>query len=129
MNPTVIRRLYGSSIASTNDLAHIDIVSDSMLTGVDISMSCVAAVGGDRVRLEVSTASICQGTTNDCQGVIANCDFACVVGAAGPQNTFANKQVGPFAVFIPRGTRLYLSTLQAGTTPTQCTANVQLVPL
>jgi len=129
MNPTVIRRLYGSSTASTNDLAHLDIVSDSILTGIDISISAITATGGDRVQLEISTASICQATTNDCQGVLANADYSYVAGAAGATVNCQNKFCGPTGVFIPRGTRIYMSTLQAGTSATRCTVNLHLTPL
>jgi hypothetical protein len=127
MKATLVRRLYGASTASTNDLAHIDVVSDAVIVGIDWSISTVSFATGDRVAAEISTSSVCQGTSNDCGGVISNCDLAC--GVVGAPAAMVNKFVGPTGIFVPRGTRIFLSTLQAGTSSTQIRINLHMVAL
>jgi hypothetical protein len=120
-----VRRAYGSSTATTNDLAHFDVPSDAVLIGIDFSMSVLTSTAGDRVRLEAATSSVCQATTNDCNGVLGNADYNPL--ATSSQNAATNKWLGPLNIFIPKGSRIYIHTIQAGTSATQCTVNFHLV--
>lgn len=113
-NATIVRKLYGSSTASTNDLAHIDILADSYLVAVQNSGSAVAGTAGDRVISELSTASVAQATSSDTVGPFFYASYSYAVTTSGA-NAAINPSVSGLRMFFPRGTRIYLHTTQSGT--------------
>lgn len=118
------RSLYAASAASTNDLAHIDVLVNSTLVAVDMSIDSAVPTAADRLALELSTASVAQSTTNDAQGILAITPFTCAT-AVGQFS--ANNFKSPMSIFIPAGTRIFLHTTQTGTTSTRCRATLHLV--
>lgn len=113
-NATVVRKLYASTTASTNDAAHIDILADSYLVAIDFSGSAVAATTGDRVIVELSTGSVAQATTNDTVGPFFYGSYSFAMTTSGV-NVATNKAVSGIRLFFARGSRLYLHSTQAGT--------------
>jgi len=120
----ITRALYGSSTATTNDLAHFDIPYACRIVGIDLTITALAVTTGDSIRIECSTMSAGQLTTNDAQGVIARAGQNTVGSAA-----FTNKFIGPTAIALPAGTRVYLHCVQTGTNATLTSCVLHIVPL
>jgi hypothetical protein len=127
-NQTITRKLYGSSTATTNDLAHIDLPFACRLIGVQMGVIPAAVSNSDSVKLEVSTASVGQVTTNDAQNVLCMAFFAYTLATSGATQPGVNSFVGPLSMALPAGTRVYLHTVQSGTNATGCTAILHLQP-
>jgi len=125
MNNAIVRHLYAAIAATINDAAHLDIPYDAVLVGIDCNVDATTLAAGDRVEVELSTASVCQATTNDCNGVLANINVAALaIGAIANIGKF----VGPLNVFLPRGTRVYINALVNGTGAARAMFNLYLSP-
>lgn len=127
MANSITRRIYGASSASTNSLAFIDIVADSVLVGVEFGIQNIGPVSTDQLDLELSSASVYQGQTNDALGIIGHATWGFILTTSGAANTAVCITVTPLNYFIPRGTRLYIHTSQTGTTIARCRATLHLL--
>jgi hypothetical protein len=125
MAKTIVRSIYASSAATTNDLAHIDIGYSCKVVGVAVLLDPTALAAYDAVLLEVSTASTGQQATNDAQGVIARSAYRVGTTTVGFPFSGSSWQ-GPMAIDIPAGTRIYIHTVQAGTSATRCSILLHL---
>lgn len=126
MAKTIVRSIYASSATTTNDLAHIDIGYSCKLVGVSTVIDPTTLVALDAVLLEVSTASTGQQTTNDAQGVLARTNYRAGANTNSVAAPAPTSWAGPMAIDIPAGTRVYIHSLQNGTTPTRVSVLLHL---
>jgi hypothetical protein len=130
MQSTLTRKLYGSSAATTNDLAHIDIGYRCRLVGFLLAMGVVdaAAAAHDECIMQISVASVGSISVNDPQGVLAEMDLTTLLVTTGASNRQGNLAVSGLSIILPAGTRVYMHTYQVGTVATKCTAILYLEP-
>lgn len=122
-----IKHLYGVSSASTTDLAHVDILAGaSVLFLIEWSIDNATSNAGDRIVGEISTASASVFATNDAQGIISTCSMTYAMTTSGSAVNAVNKVISPISYPIPSGTRLFLHTVQVGTTATRFSINLHL---
>lgn len=128
MNNTITRRIYGSSTATTNDLAHIDVGYRCRLVGYLLSLTSLAIINTDSVRMQLSVSSVGALTTNDPQGVLAELSNNYFVTTSGGGNMAVISTLSGLAIVLPAGTRVYIHTLQVGTSACACVAILYLEP-
>lgn len=105
--------LYAAVTVSGSDLAHIDIIENGHIVGIQGSLSTAAAsANGDLIRVQCSLASAYL-ETNDLNNVLA-------VMASGVASALitalpaVNMYVGPIAVPVKVADRVYLHATEAG---------------
>lgn len=128
MQQTITRKLYGSSTATTNDLAHIDLPFGMFLVGLGIDIVPTGPSNTDALIAEVSVSSNGQQNVNDAQGVLGNASYAAALITSGIANIAVNTWNAAIAVFLPAGTRVYLHTYQVGTNATKVLVNLHFLP-
>jgi hypothetical protein len=124
---TFTRRIFGSSAASTNALSSIDVTTDSILVALALTIQPLAFVNSDALDAELSAASVYQGITNDALSIIANLPYSYGIATQGAVQGSTCLVVSPMQLFIPRGTRIYLHTLQVGTSTTRIRATLHFM--
>jgi hypothetical protein len=126
---TLVRRMYAASSSTTNDLAHIDLPFACLLVAIDISIQPTVWANSDAVTAELSVSSVGAPITNDAQGILANCAYSYQFTTSGGAQTGVNKTINGIAILLPAGTRVYLHSLQNGTSATRITINLHLLPV
>lgn len=115
-----IRHIYTTTVATTNDTAHIDVLSVNRLLLIEWSLSVSAITSGDRIEYELSLASASQYTNNDANGIISILAVSAQTSlVAAPQN-----KVVPCNLALPALARIYLHVIATATATARC--NVQL---
>lgn len=128
MQNTLTRKIYGASAASTNDLAHIDIGYRCRVIGFQFNIVAPGAAASDACHAQVSVASVNSILTNDPQGVIAELGLTYIMVTSGASAQNASSSISGLNLVLPAGTRVYLHTIQTGTSVTRCTCILYLEP-
>lgn len=109
-------RLYASLGVTTNAAAFVDIKRKGKIIGVLCAvLTSSAPATGDYFRPEISFSSTGQTAVNDANGIIAEFAYSGFLATSGAGIFDGATYLGPLAVPVNIGDRIYLHCLEAGT--------------
>lgn len=121
--------MYAATSSTANDLAHIDLPFACLLVAVQLAIQPTAWANNDAVTVELSLSSVGAPITNDAQGVLATACYSYEFTTSGAAQTGVNSNISGMAILLPAGTRVYMHSLQAGTSSTRLFANLHMLPV
>lgn len=110
------RKLYASISATSNDAAHLDVQRSGVIRMVQwcITNSTAAPAAGDYVLAELSFSSTAQTATSDAVGILSMATGDSNFTTSGNGFSGLVASVGPTAIPVRQGDRLYLNAVEAG---------------
>lgn len=102
------KQIYAAATnATTNDLAHIDLVQAERLRAIVWQITGTAPADADRLRYELSTAAAAQMTTNDANDILDIFGYGFDLVTSGSAQIAVAKQT-LLDIALKAGSRIYL---------------------
>jgi len=117
---TTVRQLYASAAASGDNAASLQIVKKGVISAIVASVSFDSITDGGIVNLELSTAPVFQGVTNDPLGPLLQVKSVNNLLTSGMTNASQNFSVGNIAIPVEPGVLLYINANVTGTVTYRC---------